>query len=162
MARLAAARSAWRQEKHRWRASTCVRTSRASAAWEWRQQISGRRAVLLLLVVVVCAGAPERRRGCSGGGGGAAAAAAAEAEAAASSSTSSSAPCGAGDAAAAAAAPPPLEGGWTARGRGRGRGRGLSEVEEEGGEEAKCVRPSERGILFRDRLKSNTYYKFLP
>uniref|UniRef100_A0A0D3G7D0 Uncharacterized protein n=1 Tax=Oryza barthii TaxID=65489 RepID=A0A0D3G7D0_9ORYZ len=41
VARLAAARSAWRQEKHRWRASTCVRTSRASAAWEWRQQISG-------------------------------------------------------------------------------------------------------------------------
>ena len=42
VARLAAARSAWRHEEaHRRRTSTCVWTSRASAAWEWRQQISG-------------------------------------------------------------------------------------------------------------------------
>ena len=42
VARLAAARSARRHEEaQRRRTSTCVRTSRASAAWEWRQQISG-------------------------------------------------------------------------------------------------------------------------
>jgi hypothetical protein len=41
VARLAAARSSWRQEVQRRRSSTCVRTSRTSAAWERRQQISG-------------------------------------------------------------------------------------------------------------------------
>lgn len=42
VARLAATRSAWRHEEaQRRRTSTCVRTSRAIAAWEeWRQQIS--------------------------------------------------------------------------------------------------------------------------